>query len=147
MTIPEACNLVLEASFIGRGGEIFLFDMGRTIRIYDLAVRMITLSGLIPHKEIKIIETGLRPGEKLYEELLVTDEESIATSHEKIMIRKIRPYNYKISEAWINELLENIDQMSDWQLVTRMKEIVPEFISNNSQYESLDKGKSYLKLA
>ena len=91
MTIPEACNLVLEASFIGRGGEIFLFDMGRTIRIYDLAVRMITLSGLIPHKEIKIIETGLRPGEKLYEELLVTDEESIATSHEKIMIRKIRP--------------------------------------------------------
>jgi len=147
MTIPEACNLVLEASFIGRGGEIFLFDMGRAIRIYDLAVRMITLSGLIPHKEIKIIETALRPGEKLYEELLVTDEESIATSHEKIIIRKIRPYNYKISEAWINELLENIDQMSDCQLVTRMKEIVPEFVSNNSQYESLDMGKSYLKLA
>ena len=147
MTIPEACNLVLEASFMGKGGEIYLFDMGSAIRIYDLAVRMITLSGLIPHEEIKIVETGLRPGEKLYEELLVTDEESIPTSNEKIMIRKIRPYNYKLSEAWINELVNNTDQLSDWQLVAQMKEIVPEFVSNNSQFESLDKGKSYLKLA
>jgi len=108
---------------------------------------MITLSGSIPDREIKIIETGLRPGEKLYEDLLVKEEESLTTSNEKIMVLKIRPYNYKLSQAWINNMLEDIDQMSDWQLVTRMKEIVPEFVSNNSQFESLDKVKSYLKLA
>lgn len=138
MTIPEACNLVLEASFMGKGGEIYLFDMGGPVRIYDLAVRMISLSGLIPHEEIKIVETGLRPGEKLYEELLTGDEETIPTSNEKIMIRKIRPYNYKLSESMINELLRNINQSDDWQLVAQMKEIVPEFVSKNSRFESLD---------
>jgi len=138
MTIPEACNLVLEASFMGKGGEIFLFDMGSPVRIYDLAVRMISLSGLIPHEEIKIVETGLRPGEKLYEELLVRDEETLPTSNEKIMIRKIRPYNYKLSEKQINDLMSSLSQTDDWELVARMKEIVPEFVSRNSCYESLD---------
>jgi len=147
MTIPEACNLVLEASFIGKGGEIFLFDMGSPVRIYDLAVRMISLSGLIPHEEIKIVETGLRPGEKLFEELLVRDEETISTSNEKITIGKIRPYNYNFSEKRINDLLKCLDQIDDWQLVTRMKEIVPEFVSKNSCYESLDTVSSKEKLA
>jgi len=140
MTIPEACNLVLEASFMGKGGEIFLFDMGSPVRIYDLAVRMISLSGLIPHEEIKIVETGLRPGEKLYEELLVRDEETLLTANEKIMIRKIRPYKYKLSEKQINELLSSLSQLDDWELVAHMKEIVPEFVSKNSRYEILDKG-------
>ena len=132
---------------MNKGGEIYLFDMGSPIRIYDLAVRMITLSGSIPDREIKIIEAGLRPGEKLYEELLVKKEESMATSNKKMMVLKIRPCNYKLSQAWINNMLEDLIQMNDGQLMTRMKEIVPEFISNNSQFESLDKGKSYLKLA
>lgn len=140
MTIPEACNLVLEASFMGKGGEIFLFDMGSPVRIYDLAVRMISLSGLIPHEEIEIVETGLRPGEKLYEELLVRDEETLPTANEKIMIRKIRPYKYKLSENQINDLMSSLSQIDDWELVARMKKIVPEFVSKNSQYEILDKG-------
>ncbi len=139
MTIPEACSLVLEAGFLGKGGEIFLFDMGTAVRIYDLAVRMISLSGLIPHDEIKIVETGLRPGEKLYEELLVKDEECLPTANEKIMKHKIRSYDYKMSEALINKMLYYMDETSDWQLVARMKEIVPEFVSNNSQFEILDK--------
>lgn len=143
MTIPEACNLVLEACFMGKGGEIFLFDMGSPVRIYDLAVRMISLSGLIPHDEIKIVETGLRPGEKLYEELLVDEEQTIKTSHERIMIAKIRPYNYRNSEQKINQLLENLETYDDWQVVTRMKEIVPEFISQNSRFESLDMIKKF----
>lgn len=138
MTIPEACNLVLEASFLGKGGEIFIFNMGTAVRIYDLAVRMISLSGLVPHDEIKIVETGLRPGEKLYEELLVKDEECIPTSNKKIMIRKIRPYDYQRSEAMINKMLYYLEESTDWQLVAKMKEIVPEFVSNNSQFESLD---------
>jgi FlaA1/EpsC-like NDP-sugar epimerase len=145
MTIPEACSLVLEACFLGKGGEIFLFDMGTAVRIYDLAVRMISLSGLIPHDEIKIVETGLRPGEKLYEELLVNDEECLPTANEKIMIRKIRPYDYKISESMINKLLYYLDECSDWQLVAKMKEIVPEFISQNSHFEILDKTESHEK--
>lgn len=147
MTIPEACNLVLEASFMGKGGEIFLFDMGSPVRIYDLAVRMISLSGLIPHEEIKIVETGLRPGEKLYEELLVIDEETLPTTNKKIMIRKIRPYKYKLSENQINDLVKSLNQMNDWELVARMKEIVPEFVSKNSRYESLDLASSEVKLA
>lgn len=139
MTIPEACSLVLEACFLGKGGEIFIFDMGTPVRIYDMAVRMISLSGLIPHDEIKIVETGLRPGEKLFEELLVKDEECLPTSNEKIMKHQIRSYDYKMSEVLINHLLSHSEEASDWQLVARMKEIVPEFVSNNSQYEILDR--------
>lgn len=142
MTIPEACNLVLEACFLGKGGEIYLFDMGSPVRIYDLAVRMISLSGLIPHEEIKIVETGLRPGEKLYEELLVNAEETLPTSNEKIMKAKIRPYNYQLSETRINELLHHLNDMNDWNLAAKMKEIVPEFKSNNSRFESLDTANS-----
>ena len=138
MTIPEACQLVMEAGFMGNGGEIYLFDMGDPVRIYDLAERMISLSGFIPHTEIPIVETGLRPGEKLFEELLADKEETLATSNKKIMIGKIRSLNYKASEASIIELLKNLNVEDKWQMVTRMKEIVPEFESKNSQFEVLD---------
>jgi len=139
MTIPEACHLVLETAFMGHGGEIYLFDMGSPMRIYDMAVRMISLSGFIAHDEIKIVETGLRPGEKLYEELLAGNEETLPTVHPKIMIGKIRPYDYKWAEAKINELLKNLNQENDLKLVSRMKEIAPEFVSKNSHFEALDK--------
>jgi len=138
MTIPEACNLVLEAGFMGKGGEIFLFDMGDPVNIYDMAERMISLSGFIPHKEIKIVETGLRPGEKLYEELLSGTEETLPTSNPKITIGKIRIYDYEGSTAKINELLGNLNQEDNNQLVSRMKDIVPDFVSKNSRYEALD---------
>jgi FlaA1/EpsC-like NDP-sugar epimerase len=138
MTIPEACQLVMEAGFMGNGGEIYLFDMGKPVRIYDLAERMISLSGFIPHTEIKIIETGLRPGEKLFEELLADKEETLPTSNKKIMIGKIRPLNYKASETNILELLKNLNEEDEWKIVTRMKKIVPEFESKNSQFEVLD---------
>jgi FlaA1/EpsC-like NDP-sugar epimerase len=138
MTIPEACTLVLEAGLMGQGGEIYLFHMGSPVRIYDLAERMISLSGFIPHKEVKIIEIGLRLGEKMYEELLTGNEETLPTDNPKIMIGKIRSFNYKLAEENINKLLENLTKENDWQLVSRMKEIVPEFISKNSQFEVLD---------
>ncbi len=138
MTIPEACQLVMEAGFMGNGGEIYLFDMGEPVRIYDLAERMISLSGFIPHNEIEIVETGLRPGEKLYEELLADKEGTLPTSNKKIMIGKIRPQNYKASEASIIDLLNNLDKEDEWQIVTRMKKIVPEFESKNSRFEILD---------
>ena len=138
MTIPEACQLVMEAGFMGSGGEIYLFDMGDPVRIFDLAERMISLSGFIPHTEIQIMETGLRPGEKLYEELLADKEETVPTDNKKIMIGKIRPQNYTASEASIIELLKNINVEDEWQIVTRMKKIVPEFESKNSQFEALD---------
>lgn len=138
MTIPEACQLVMEAGFMGNGGEIYLFDMGDPVRIYDLAERMISLSGYLPHTEIPIVETGLRPGEKLYEELLADKEATLATSNKKIMIGKIRSLNYTASEASIIELLKNLNVEDEWQIVTRMKKIVPEFESKNSQFEVLD---------
>ena len=138
MTIPEACQLVMEAGFMGNGGEIYLFDMGDPVRIYDLAERMISLSGFIPHTEIPIVETGLRPGEKLFEELLADKEEAIPTDNKKIMIGKIRSLNYKASEASIIELLKNLNEENEWQIVSRMKKIVPEFESKNSQFEVLD---------
>lgn len=139
MTIPEACNLVLEAGFMGNGGEIYLFDMGSPVKIYNLAEQMISLSGFIPHEEIKIEETGLRPGEKLYEELLESSEETQPTSNPKIMIGKIREFDYRWAEKKINDLINNLNQEDDWQLVRRMKEIVPEFVSQNSQFKVLDK--------
>lgn len=138
MTIPEACQLVMEAGFMGNGGEIYLFDMGDPVRIYDLAERMISLSGYLPHTEIQIVESGLRPGEKLFEELLADKEETLPTGNKKIMIGKIRSLNYKTSEASIIELLKNLSIEDEWQIVTRMKKIVPEFESKNSQFEVLD---------
>ena len=139
MTIPEASQLVLEAGFMGMGGEIFLFDMGHPVQIYDLAEKMIFLSGLTPHKDIRIEITGLRPGEKLYEELLASAEDTLPSSNSKILIGKIRKYNYNEQNQKVKELLNNLTKESDELLVARMKDLVPEFISNNSVFESLDK--------
>lgn len=134
MTIPEACQLVLEASFMGKGGEIFIFDMGQPVKIYDLAEKMIFLSGLIPHVDIKIEITNLRPGEKLYEELLSSQEGMLPTYNEKIMIHKNEKYDYKTVNHQIIHLLDCIDNCENQKLVDYMREIVPEFISKNSQY-------------
>ena len=139
MTIPEACNLVLEAGSMGNGGEIFVFDMGKSVKIYDLALKMIKLSGLTAGKDIAIKVTGLRPGEKLYEELLGDSENSLPTHHEKIMKAMI----VSMSNAEIKVLLEQLSEMildgDNFKLVKKLKEIVPEFISNNSEYSALDK--------
>lgn len=138
MTIPEASQLVLEAGFMGSGGEIFLFDMGKPIRIYDLAVKMISLAGYEPFKDIKIIVTGLRPGEKLYEELLATKENSIPTYHEKIMIARGRTQIYNEANNKISQMLAKLNNESDQMIVARMKDLVPEFFSQNSKFEELD---------
>lgn len=141
MTIPEACQLVLEAGSMGRGGEIFLFDMGKSIKIVDLAKKMIKLSGLTLGKDIQVMFTGLRPGEKLYEELLNDKENTIPTHHPKIMIAKVREYEHRTVEMQINELMKlNMGQNND-AIIRKMKEIVPEYISHNSIYEKLDKEK------
>ncbi len=138
MTIPEACRLVLEAGHMGEGGEIFLFDMGKPVKIWDLAEKMIKLSGFTPHKDIQIIETGLRPGEKLYEELLAKREDHLETHNSKILIATIKPYDFRAALDKINDLVAHIDSESEEQLVARMKTIVPEFISQNSRFEKLD---------
>ena len=139
MTIPEASQLVIEAGFMGRGGEIFIFDMGQPIKIFDLAEKMISLSGLIPNSDIKIEEIGLRPGEKLYEELLNVKENTLPTYNERILIGKTNPYEYNIVNLKITELIENLPIENDEMLVSRMKDIVSEYISNNSKFEILDK--------
>jgi FlaA1/EpsC-like NDP-sugar epimerase len=139
MTIPEACQLVLEAGSMANGGEIFVFDMGTPVKISDLAKKMIRLYGYIPNIDISLKYTGLRPGEKLYEELLVDGENSVKTYHEKIMIAKVRAIDQK---AIIDQfkLLESkiASPNSSMQLVGLMKELVPEFVSNNSEFEQLD---------
>jgi len=139
MTIPEACQLVLEAGMMGDGGEIFLFDMGEPVKILDLANRMIKLSGLEVDKDIKIKITGLRPGEKLYEELLNDQENTLPTHHPQIMIGKTREYDLPEISKSINELIALFNQQENMNIVKKMKEIVPEFISQNSVYEELDK--------
>ena len=136
MTIPEACNLVLEAGAMGQGGDIFVFDMGKPVKIYDLATRMIQLSGL---KNIEIKEIGLRPGEKLYEELLATKENTIPTYHPKIMHAEVRRYDTSEVDRSYDELQDIMWTLDDRQIVAKMKAIVPEFISNNSIYCELDK--------
>jgi len=138
MTIPEASQLVLEAGFMGTGGEIYLFDMGKPIRIYDLAEKMISLAGFEPHKDIKINVTGLRPGEKLYEELLASKEHCLPTYHAKIMIAKGRPQVYEEANNKISELLSGLSKDSDEMIVARMKDLVPEYFSQNSKFEELD---------
>ncbi|MDE5643804.1 MAG: polysaccharide biosynthesis protein [Muribaculaceae bacterium] len=139
MTIPEACSLVLEAGCMGNGGEIYIFDMGKPVKIYDLARRMIKLAGMRPDVDIKIVETGLRPGEKLYEELLNDRETTIATRHKKIMIAKVRIYEYNDVMEHLKMLRKCIDDGSRQKLVEEMKHIVPEFKSNNSIFEQIDK--------
>ena len=138
MTIPEACQLVLEACSMGNGGEIFVFDMGESVKIIDLAKKMIKLSGLIEGKDIEIKVTGLRPGEKLYEELLAKDENTIPTHHPKILIANVRESNDAIKEK-IEELISLYDMQNNQNIVKLMKEIVPEYISNNSEFTTLDK--------
>ena len=138
MTIPEACQLVLEAGFMGSGGEIYVFDMGKPVKIYDLAVKMITLAGLEPGRDIAIKETGLRPGEKLFEELLATKENTLPTYHKKIMIGKTRECNPILVHHGVISLLNLLKSATDDQLVSEMKKLVPEFISQNSTFERLD---------
>jgi len=138
MTIPEACQLVLEAGSMGEGGEIFVFDMGESVKIIDLAKKMVQLSGLQLGKDIEIRVTGLRPGEKLYEELLAKEENTIATHHPKILKAKVRDEDVAQLEA-INTLIGLFETQKNDEIVAKMKQIVPEFISNNSDYEKLDK--------
>lgn len=139
MTIPEATCLVLEAATLGNGGEIFCFDMGHPVRIADLAKNMIRLAGFVPGKDIEITYTGLRPGEKLYEELLNQKETTLPTSNEKILVAKVREYNFDVIATQINILIENAKKGQVFPVVQQMKEIVPEFKSKNSVYEQLDK--------
>lgn len=138
MTIPEACQLVLEAGAIGKGGEIFIFDMGKSVKIKDLAEKMIKLSGMVPYKDIQIVYTGLRPGEKLEEELLAKKENIIPTHHQKIMKAKVREYDFSEIEDDIKTLLDLMQSQDDNLIVSKMKNIVPEFVSNNSVFEQLD---------
>lgn len=138
MTISEACQLVLQAGVMGRGGEIFAFDMGTPVKIADLAEKMIRLSGLEPGKDIEIVYTGLRPGEKLYEEVLAKREEVVPTYHEKIMIAKVRAYDYEEVKRQIQTLIHTARQGNAWEVVQLMKTIIPEYKSNNSRFEKLD---------
>jgi FlaA1/EpsC-like NDP-sugar epimerase len=139
MTIPEACQLVLEAGNMGQGGEIFIFDMGEPVKILDMAKKMIALSGLELGKDIHIQVTGLRPGEKLFEELLATEENTITTHHPKIMIAKVRELTFEQVEENIEQLINLQRKQNHVLMVKKMKELVPEFISNNSVYEKLDR--------
>ena len=138
MTIPEACQLVLEAGAMGNGGEVFVFDMGDSVKIIDLAKKMIRLSGLTINKDIQIVTTGLRPGEKLYEELLNDGENTIPTHHKQILIGKVIEYEYEAINTRIMELISLFDAQNNFEIVAKLKSIVPEYVSNNSIFESLD---------
>lgn len=139
MTIPEACRLVLEAAFMGKGNEIFVFDMGTPVKIVDLARRMIELAGLVPGEDIEIQYTGLRPGEKLYEELLATKENTLSTNNTKIYRAQVREYDYNDICSVMNPLIALAIKVDKMGTVQMMKGIVPEFKSKNSVYEVLDK--------
>jgi len=139
MTIPEACQLVLEAGAMGKGGEIFIFDMGDSVKIVDLARKMIKLSGLTLDKDIKIIFTGLRPGEKLYEELLNDREKTLPTHHPQILIAKVKETDLEAISNAIYKLIGLFDKQDNNEIVSCMKQIVPEYISNNSVFEKLDR--------
>ncbi|WP_134090027.1 nucleoside-diphosphate sugar epimerase/dehydratase [Olivibacter sp. XZL3] len=138
MTIPEAVQLVLEAGTMGNGGEIFVFDMGQPVKIVNLAKKMIKLAGLHPGVDIDIVYTGLRPGEKLYEELLNSDELTLPTHHEKISIAKVINHDYVDACMAIENLLELAKKLDNMAVVKQMKVIVPEFVSKNSPFEELD---------
>ncbi len=146
MTIPEACRLVLEAATMGQGSDIFVFDMGEPVLINDLAKRMIMLSGLELGKDIDIEYVGLRPGEKLYEELLKNEENTLPTEHDRIFRAKVREYNYEDLVVKLNALLETAATMKKDDTVAKMKAIVPEYISENSRYARLDGGGCKLEI-
>jgi FlaA1/EpsC-like NDP-sugar epimerase len=142
MTIPEACQLVLEAGSMGNGGEVFVFDMGSPVKIADLAKKMIRLYGMIPNIDINITYSGLRPGEKLYEELLTDGENTIKTYHDKIMIAKVRDVDFnEIRKSFEEFAVQTSSSGDESTLVTTMKRMVPEYISQNSVFEHLDLGK------
>jgi FlaA1/EpsC-like NDP-sugar epimerase len=141
MTIPEACQLVLEAGAMGQGGEIYIFDMGKSIKIVDLAKKMVKLSGLSLGRDIDIVFTGLRDGEKLYEELLNNMENTIPTHHPKIMIAKVKEASYVKVNKQIGDLIKAAYADDEFFMVGQMKDIVPEYISNFSRFEELDKKK------
>ena len=138
MTIPEACSLVLEAGNLGKGGEIFVFDMGEPVKIKEMAEEMIKLSGLVPYKDIKIEFTGLRKGEKLYEEVLYDEDKGITTENSKIMIGKVRCFDEEEVLPFYKSLCERCETYDNISIVKKIKEIVPEFISKNSEFEVLD---------
>lgn len=139
MTIPEACQLVLEAASMGNGGEIFIFDMGESIRIVDLAKKMVMLSGMRIGKDIEIVYTGLREGEKLYEELLTSTENCIPTHHDKILIAQVREKSYEEAITEISQLSKLVAAREELEIVGQMKKMVPEFVSNSSKFEVLDR--------
>lgn len=138
MTIPEACQLVLEAGTMGKGGEIFIFDMGSAIKIADLAKKMIYLSGFEPGRDIEIVYTGLREGEKLYEELLNNYEDTLPTHHKKIMIAKVKEHSYDEINKFVDLFNDLVYDANELKMVALMKELVPEYKSNYSRYEVLD---------
>lgn len=138
MTIPEACLLVIEAGVMGQGGEIFVFDMGKPVKIVDLARKVIKLSGKEPDRDIRIIFTGLRPGEKLYEELLNSAENCRPTYHEKIMIADVREYDFATVEKKVNKLISSARHHYTLETVFLMKDLVPEFVSNNAAYDKVN---------
>ena len=139
MTIPEACRLVMEAVTMGEGNEIFVFEMGKPVKIVDLATRMIELAGYKPGEDIEIQFTGLRPGEKLYEEVLSNEENTIPTHHKKIKIARVRRYEYAEILPTYNELEQLSRAVQIWETVKLMKQTVPEFKSKNSKFEELDR--------
>ncbi len=139
MTIPEACQLVLEAGTMGKGGEIFVFDMGEPVKIMDLAIKMIKLAGYIPNKHIKVKITGLRPGEKLYEELLNKESKTLPTHHKKIMIGLDKVQDYDSINLKVEAIIKSAHKLKNDKVVAKLKDLIPEFISNNSSYEKLDK--------
>ena len=139
MTIPEACRLVMEAATMSTGNQIFVFDMGESVKISHLATRMIELAGLIPGTDIQIEYTGLRPGEKLYEEVLSNAENTLPTAHDRIRIAKVREYDYDNAQDVVSQLETLSCAVEIPDMVCLMKETVPEFISKNSQFEKYDK--------
>lgn len=138
MTIPEACNLVLEAGAMGNGGEIFVFDMGESVKILDLAKKMISLSGLRLNKDIEIQFSGLRPGEKLFEELLANEENTLPTHHPQILIAKTKIQNRHKVKMFMLEIERSIEGENEYMLIRRLKSFLPEFVSNNSRFSTLD---------
>lgn len=134
MTIPEACLLVLEAGITGNSGEIYVFDMGKPVKIYDLAEKMIRMAGFEPNVDININITGLRPGEKLYEELLSNEENTLPTHHEKILKAKVRKYEYQKINQLISNMIESLHYEDEFQIINRIKALVPEYVSQNSKF-------------